>query len=62
MQTDSTEDGDFHLLLTEGLPRHGTRWARAETNPRLRELILEERFAPTVKMRVSYVGHKARDT
>jgi hypothetical protein len=30
MQTDPTEAGDFHLPLTEGLPRHGTRWARAK--------------------------------
>jgi hypothetical protein len=39
MQTDPTEAGEFHLLLTEGLPRYGTRRARAKTNPRLRELI-----------------------
>jgi len=39
MQTDLTEDGDFHLPLKKGSPRHGTRWARAKSNPRLRELI-----------------------
>ena len=25
MQTDPTEDGDFHLPLKKGSPKHGTR-------------------------------------
>jgi hypothetical protein len=33
------------LDLRAGLPKHGTRWARAQ-HPMLRELGLEERTAP----------------
>jgi len=32
-------------LVMAGLPKHGTRWARAQ-NPKPRELNLEERNAP----------------
>ena len=64
MQTDPTEADGLRppLLVKKGLPRHGTRWARAWTFPRQRELSREERFAPTMKLSVSYVGNNARET
>ena len=34
-----------HFDLRAGLPKHGTRRARAKTNPTPRELDLEERTA-----------------
>ena len=43
MQTDPTET-DVASTVTKGLPRHGTRWARAQ-KPTTRELIREERNA-----------------
>jgi hypothetical protein len=44
MQTDPTEETGVTLVLLvmAGLPKHGTRWARAQ-NPTPRELNLEER-------------------
>ncbi len=41
--------------LRAGLPKHGTRWARAQ-NPMLRELGREERTAPTVRLSVRLRG------
>jgi len=48
MPTDPTEAASptkLALLVMAGLPKHGTRWARAQ-HPMLRELSLEERTAP----------------
>jgi len=47
MLTDPTEEASLTLVLLvmAGLPKHGTRWARAQ-NPTPGELNLEERNAP----------------
>ena len=39
------KDKEILLRPKAGLPKHGTRWARAQ-NPMLRELSREERTAP----------------
>ncbi|MCW4045297.1 MAG: hypothetical protein NWE94_07270 [Candidatus Bathyarchaeota archaeon] len=48
MPTDPTEAASpkkLALLVTAGLPKHGTQWARAQLFPRWRELNLGERTA-----------------
>ncbi len=63
MQTDSTEADGFKLSLpvTEGSPRHGTRWARATRIPASERAPQRGAFAPSVKLSVSFAGNRARD-
>jgi hypothetical protein len=44
-ELNSNKSEDITKAYRTGLPKHGTRWARAQ-NPTPRELNLEERNAP----------------